>query len=166
MIVYGAPSVSRMAEETWGFSFWCACGIRPLLDLKVQLIQEHNYGALFVSELIQIAFKSFWLQCCNFYLEIVPWVNASAHFSCAQSLLRLTPGNLPFSFLWMANSLGQGHLRCKMSGGGNEFSREGGKGGIVIPFHAQILTKFTRHVLNQSLSEKPQGNEIFTTKHK
>ena len=34
------------------------------------------------------------------------------------------------------------------------------------PFHAQILTKFTRHVLNQSLSEKPQGNEIFTTKHK
>ena len=38
---------------------------------------------------------------------------------------------------------------------------EGGKGGIVIPFHAQILTKFTRHVLNQSLSEKPQGNEIF-----
>ena len=40
------------------------------------------------------------------------------------------------------------------------------KGGIVIPFHAQILTKFTRHVLNQSLSEKPQGNEIFTTKHK
>ena len=45
-------------------------------------------------------------------------------------------------------------------------SDEGGKGGIVIPFHAQILTKFTRHVLNQSLSEKPQGNEIFTTKHK
>ena len=43
---------------------------------------------------------------------------------------------------------------------------EGGKGGIVIPFHAQILTKFTLHVLNQSLSEKPQGNEIFTTKHK
>ena len=43
---------------------------------------------------------------------------------------------------------------------------EGGKGGIVIPFHAQILTKFTRHVLNKSLSEKPQGNEIFTTKHK
>ena len=43
---------------------------------------------------------------------------------------------------------------------------EGGKGGIVIPFHAQTLTKFTRHVLNQSLSEKPQGNEIFTTKHK
>ena len=43
---------------------------------------------------------------------------------------------------------------------------EGGKGGIVIPFHAQILTKFTRHVLIQSLSEKPQGNEIFTTKHK
>ena len=34
----------------------------------------------------------------------------------------------------------------------------------MIPFHAQILTKFTRHVLNQSLSEKPQGNEIFTTK--
>ena len=29
--------------------------------------------------------------------------------------------------------------------------KEGGKGGIVIPFHAQILTKFTRHVLNQSL---------------
>ena len=27
----------------------------------------------------------------------------------------------------------------------------GGKGGVVIPFHAQILTKFTRHVLNQSL---------------
>ena len=25
-------------------------------------------------------------------------------------------------------------------------SVEGGKGGIVIPFHAQILTKFTRHV--------------------
>ena len=45
-------------------------------------------------------------------------------------------------------------------------SLEGGKGGVVIPFHAQILTKFTRHVLNQSLSEKPQGNEIFTTKHK
>ena len=43
---------------------------------------------------------------------------------------------------------------------------EGGKGGVVIPFHAQILTKFTRHVLKQSLSEKPQGNEIFTTKHK
>ena len=43
---------------------------------------------------------------------------------------------------------------------------EGGKGGIVIPFHAQILAKFTRHVLNQSLSEKPQGNEIFRTKHK
>ena len=43
---------------------------------------------------------------------------------------------------------------------------EGGNGGIAIPFHAQILTKFTRHVLNQSLSEKPQGNEIFTTKHK
>ena len=43
---------------------------------------------------------------------------------------------------------------------------EGGKGGIVIPFHAQILTKFTRHVLSQSLSEKPQGNEIFKTKHK
>ena len=43
---------------------------------------------------------------------------------------------------------------------------ESGKGGIVIPFHAQISTKFTRHVLNQSLSEKPQGNEIFTTKHK
>ena len=47
-----------------------------------------------------------------------------------------------------------------------QFLLEGGKGGIVIPFHAQILTKFTRHVLNQSLSEKPQGNEIFTTKHK
>ena len=30
----------------------------------------------------------------------------------------------------------------------------------MIPFHAQILAKFTRHVLNQSLSEKPQGNEI------
>ena len=44
--------------------------------------------------------------------------------------------------------------------------KEGGKGGIVIPFHAQNLTKFTRHVLNQSLSEKPQENEIFTTKHK
>ena len=43
---------------------------------------------------------------------------------------------------------------------------EGGKGGIVIPFHAQILTKFTLHVLSQSLSEKPQGNEIFKTKHK
>ena len=43
---------------------------------------------------------------------------------------------------------------------------EGGKGGIVIPFHAQILTKFTRHVLNQSSSEKPQGNEVFTTKRK
>ena len=36
---------------------------------------------------------------------------------------------------------------------------EGGKGGIVILFHAQILTKFTRHVLNQSLLEKPQGNQ-------
>ena len=23
---------------------------------------------------------------------------------------------------------------------------EGGKGGVMIPFHAQILTKFTRHV--------------------
>ena len=43
---------------------------------------------------------------------------------------------------------------------------DGGKGGIVIPFHAQILRKFTRHVFNQSLSEKPQGNEIFTTKPK
>ena len=32
-------------------------------------------------------------------------------------------------------------------------------GGIVILFHAQILTKLTRHVLNQSLSEKPQGNQ-------
>ena len=49
----------------------------------------------------------------------------------------------------------------------DRYKREdGGKGGIVIPFHAQILTKFPRHVLNQSLSEKPQGNEIFTTKHK
>ena len=43
--------------------------------------------------------------------------------------------------------------------------QRGGGGGIVIPFHAQILTKFTSHVLNQSLSEKLQGNEIFTTKH-
>ena len=26
------------------------------------------------------------------------------------------------------------------------FISEGGKGGVMIPFHAQILTKFTRHV--------------------
>ena len=38
---------------------------------------------------------------------------------------------------------------------------EGGKGGIVIPFHAQILTKFTRHVLNQSLSEGLNGGGPF-----
>ena len=25
-------------------------------------------------------------------------------------------------------------------------NREGGKGGVMIPFHAQILTKFTSHV--------------------
>ena len=47
------------------------------------------------------------------------------------------------------------------------FSLLGGwQRGVVIPFHAQILTKFTRHVLNQSLLEKPQGNEVFTTKRK
>jgi len=53
-----------------------------LFHLKVQLIQDHNFGTLFVSEWIQIAFKSFSLQCCNFYLEIVPWINASVNSSC------------------------------------------------------------------------------------
>ena len=75
VIVYGAPSVWRMVVETiWGFPFFCAHGIRPLLNLKVQLIQDHNYGERFVPELTQVAFKSFSLQCCNFYLEVVPWV--------------------------------------------------------------------------------------------
>ena len=48
----------------------------------------------------------------------------------------------------------------------SDLYEEGGKGGIMIPFHAQILTKIHGHVLNQSLSEKPQGNEVFTTKRK
>ena len=56
--------------------------VLKLFHLKVQLIQDHNFGSLFVSEWIQIAFKSFSLQCCNFYLEIVPWVNASVNSSC------------------------------------------------------------------------------------
>ena len=37
-----------------------------LTDTRAQLWRT------FVSELIQIAFKSFSLECCNFYLEIVP----------------------------------------------------------------------------------------------
>ena len=67
--MYGAPSVTRMVEESRDFSLWWACGIRPLHVLKVQLIEDHNDGALFASELIQVTFKSSSLQCCNGYLE-------------------------------------------------------------------------------------------------
>ena len=35
----------------------------------------------------------------------------------------MTPGNLPFFVLWMANSWGRGLLSCQMPGGGDE-SRE------------------------------------------
>ena len=52
-----------------------------LFHLKVQLIQDHNFGSLFVSEWIQIAFKSFSdFNAAN--LEIVSWVNASVNSSC------------------------------------------------------------------------------------